>query len=284
METTDSQTIQYNKSVHKDHCDYYWNEYIDLAKQRLNYWEDIKRSLLSEAIDDFIFRKWFRAVKWRYSNHPLCTLGSLKDPGGRFNIGDINPLIPQFSGLYLAQDKETAESELFSCKKEHNLSPYELSLTKTNSVSVVSVQGTLDTVFDIRGHKKLTSIIKIIKKFKFSKAVKNQSKKTGIKYSTIIQTRKQLHTSISDIGWRRHPVLFDLPSNSQIFGQMVRASGISGILYKSYHTQKECLAIFPSNLQNSSSYIELMDEPPNNKIPKKIDKTNFGICEHEIQI
>ena len=72
---------------------------------------------MSEATDDFSFKSWFRAVKWRYSNHPLCTLGSLKDPGGRFNIGNMNPnLIPQFSALYIAQDKETAEKELWSYK------------------------------------------------------------------------------------------------------------------------------------------------------------------------
>ena len=78
-------------------------------------------------------------------------------------------------------------------------------------------------------------------------------------------------------------MIFDIPSNSQIFGQMVRASGISGILYYSKNTKKECLAIFPDNLKDSSSYVELLDKPPNNKIPAKIDYSNFNVCETEFE-
>ena len=77
---------------------------------------------------------------------------------------------------------------------------------------------------------------------------------------------------------------FDVPSNSQIFGQMIYASRISGILYYSSITKKECLAIFPTNFKNSSSFIELIDEPPNKQVPKKIDSSNFSICETEIKV
>ena len=237
---------------------------------------------MSEATDDFSFKGWFRAVKWCYSNHPLCTLGSLKDPGGRFNIGNMNPnLIPQFSALYIAQDKETSEKELWSYKNLSKMSSFDFSLTR--SISAVSVQGALDTVFDIRGYKKLTKVIKILKKFKFSSTLKAKGKKLE-KVSEIIQTRKQLYESILEDGWRKKPMHFDIPSNSQIFGQMVQSSGISGILYHSCNNQKECLAIFPKNFKNSSSFIELIDTPPNKKIPRKIDSSNFRICETEINI
>ena len=80
------------------------------------------------------------------------------------------------------------------------------------------------------------------------------------------------------------PMDFDVPSNSQIFGQMVRAAGISSILYNSNITQKECIVIFPTNFKNSSSFIELIDEPPNQKIPRRIDNSNFNICETEIEV
>lgn len=260
-----------------------------MAKQRAEHWEEIKKSLLSEAIDEFHLKKWYRAVKWRYSNHPLCSLGSLKDPGGRFNIGKMNPdLIPQFSALYIAQDKETAEKELLSQHKR-NLSQYDLSLTNPRSISVVSICGVLETVFDIRGYKKLTRLVKILKKFKFSNPFKEKGKKLKtkvkkLKESKIIQTRKLLHESIAETNWEYKPMRFDVPSNSQILGQMVRSSKITGILYCSSNTQKECLALFPNNFKNSSSFIELIDTPPNKKIPKRIDKSNFNICETEINI
>ena len=214
-------------------------------------------------------------------------MGSLEDPGGRFNIGKMNPdLIPHFSALYIAEDKETAEQELLSQNK-NEMSSYDLSLTSSTSISVVSIKGILKTVFDIRGYKKLTKLVKILKKFKFSNASKETGKKLKNKgipiNSKIIQNRKELHESISETGWRGKPMRFDVPSNSQIFGQMVRSSKIIGILYCSSNTEKECLVLFPDNFKNSSSFIELADKPPNKKIPKRIDKSNFSICETEIK-
>ena len=277
--------IQYNRRVYKQHRDYYWGEYSELAKQRSDHWEEIRESLLSEVIDDYHFKKRFRAVKWSYSNHPLCTVGSLKDPaGGRFNIGNMSPnLIPRFSSLYIAQDKETAEKELLSPKDHPDLSSFDLSLTSSSSISIVAVQGILDTVFDIRGDTKLKRIVKILSKFKFSSSLKKLSSTLKID-SRIIKTRKRMYESISEVKWRMKPMHFDVPSNSQIFGQMVRDSGISGILYYSSVTQKECLAIFPTNFKNSSSFIELIDEPPNKKIPRRIDSSHFTICEIEIEV
>ena len=166
--------IRYNRRIYQKHYDYNWSEYSELAKQRLDHWEEIKESLLSEVIDDYRFKKRFRAVKWRYSNHPLCTVGSLKDPvGGRFNIGNMSPnVVPMFSALYIAQDKETAEKELLLSKDHPKLSSFDLSLTDSSSISTVVVQGILDTVFDIRGDTKLKGIVKILRKFKFSPSLK----------------------------------------------------------------------------------------------------------------
>ena len=238
--------IRNNQRIYKKHRDYYWGEYSELAKQRSDHWEEIRESLLSEVIDDYRLKKRFRAVKWRYSNHPLCTVGSLKDPvGGRFNIGNMSPsLVPKFSALYIAQDKETAEKELLLSKDHSKLSPFDFSLTDPSSISIVVVHGTLDTVFDIRGDTKLKGIVKILSKFKFSSSLKKLGNTLKIDQK-IVKTRKQMYESISKVKWRNMPIDFDVPSNSQIFGQMVRAAGISGLLYYSSITQKECLAIFP---------------------------------------
>ncbi len=270
------------------HRDYYLEEYFELAKQRESHLEDIKESLFSESTDDFIFKDWCRVVKWRYSNHPLCTLGSIRESGGRFNMGNMSPnLIPQFSALYIAKDKETAESEgllsKISSKNSNEMSTYDLSLSTKDSFSSIFISGKLDFIFDIRGYKKLTRITKILKKFKFSKTLKEKSKKLKLKPKLrILQNRKEIHQSIMNKNWIRHTKDFDLPSNSQIFGQLVRSSGISGIVYRSCYTGRDCLAIFPSNFKNSSSFIQIQGKPPHSQTPKKIDKSNFDLFEKEI--
>ena len=202
--------------------------------------------------------------------------------GGRFNIGNINPdHIPIFSALYLAEDKTTAEKELLTLSNvpfniSQKMSIFNLALTE--SISTVNVSGELDMVLDIRNEGQLEKVITILKKFQISSHLKRKGQGLN-KIPKVIRTKKNLLESIMESHWRYNPTIFDIPSNSQIFGQMVRASGISGILYYSKHTKKKCLAIFPSNLKNSASFIELLDKPPNNKIPVKIDHSNFNICE-----
>lgn len=92
---------------------YHWDYYNDLAYQRSKIADKIKKSLLGAAQKAFTFKKWQRAVKYKYANEPFSAAGSLADPGGRFNIGDINPSqFPPFPALYLASDKDTALQEL----------------------------------------------------------------------------------------------------------------------------------------------------------------------------
>ena len=70
--------------------DYHWKFYSELALQRSQIESELADALNEAAIENFSFSKWQRAVRYRYSLHPLSVLGSLKDPGSRFNIGDID--------------------------------------------------------------------------------------------------------------------------------------------------------------------------------------------------
>jgi hypothetical protein len=70
-------------------------------------------------------------------------------------------------------------------------------------------------------------------------------------------------------------MLYDVPSTCQVFGGIVMNAGIEGILYNSAINQGECLAIFPQNFLNSSSFLELDDEPPSAEVQRRIDSTNF---------
>ena len=145
------------------------------------------------------------------------------------------------------------------------------------------VSGKLNLVFDLRNDNPLERMIKILRTFKFSSSFKRKNQKVG-KTSIIIQTKRKLFESIMEPHWRYKPMQLDILSNSQIFGQIVQASGVSGILYYSKYTKKECLAIFPTNFRHSSSFIELIDEPPNKKVPRRIDSSNFNICEAKIKV
>lgn len=71
-------------------------------------------------------------------------------------------------------------------------------------------------------------------------------------------------------------MLYDVPASGQIFGGIAMDAGIEGILYESVLTGKECLAVFPKNFLNSSSYIELDDPAPQGDVPTRIDSSNFS--------
>ena len=71
-------------------------------------------------------------------------------------------------------------------------------------------------------------------------------------------------------------MLYDVPAGGQIFGGTAVDAGIEGILYESVLTGKECLAVFPQNFLNSSSYVELDDPAPSDDVRTRIDSTNFA--------
>jgi hypothetical protein len=71
-------------------------------------------------------------------------------------------------------------------------------------------------------------------------------------------------------------MLYDVPAGGQIFGGVAVDAGIEGILYESVLTDKECLAVFPTNFLNSSSYVELDDAAPSADVRTRIDSSNFA--------
>lgn len=70
----------------------------------------------------------------------------------------------------------------------------------------------------------------------------------------------------------------DIPSNSQIFGQIVRSAKIEGILYPSKMSngkQKLCIAIFPENFDDSNSFVEIEDDVPESVTNKRLDQYSY---------
>lgn len=260
---------------------YQWAYYAELAHQRNQIHDELKKVLIQSS-ENFRFEKWQRAVKWKYGLHPLSTAGSLAFIGGRFNAGiDINSTIPSFAALYLAVDKDTALQETLGQTevKGSKLSARELALLNPQSEVIVSVSGELEKVIDIRTAAKLNAFVELTKGFKLSVALEKFAKRLGLQKPTIVRHSQELLDTLLREEWRTLPTVGDVPANSQIFGQLIYQAGIEGILYPSRLTGKDCLAIFPNNFAVTSSYITLDDEPPHSDVPRRIDSTNWRICE-----
>ena len=243
-----------------------WDYFSDLAYQRAKISEKIRNSLLDAVIRNFKFEHWQRAVKYKYALNPFSTLGSLIDPGGRFNIGDINPSqFSPFPALYIASDKITALQELLSQKiaADQESQAFDFALTNTSSVANISISGNLASVIDLNEQDKMQNFVDLIKNFTISDHLKINAKTIGLPSPNLTRTVPVLIDTLLLPNWRECPMQYDIPANSQIFGQLIVDAGIEGILYKSKFSGNNCLAIFPQNFdEHSGSFIQLDDEAP----------------------
>lgn len=261
-----------------EHLKYQWDYHKDLAYQRAKISDKIRKSILEVAEKAFKFEKWQRAVKYKYTLEPLSIVGSLTDPGGRFNIGDINPLqFPPFPALYLAADKKTSFQELLCQKIDPDQENHALdfALTSPNSISVVSLSGSLDSIINLKEPEKLQPFIDLIKDFSISDHLKKAAKSIGDVEPELIQTVPKLIEVLLEPSWRFCPMQFDVPVTSQIFGQLVADAGVEGILYTSKFTEEDCLAIFPQNF-NEGSFVQLDDDAPVETKIRRLDSKSWN--------
>lgn len=271
--------IQKWKSFKDQFLKFHWDYYNDLAYQRSKISDKIKKSILEAAEKTFKFEKWQRAIKYKYTLKPLSVAGSLIDPGGRFNIGNINPsLFPPFPSLYLAVDKDTSFQELLCQKIDSGQEDRALdfALASPDSISIVSLSGSLDSIINLKNPEKLRPFVDLIKGFSIPDYLKKTAKKIGEREPEVIRTIPKLIDSFSDSNWRLWPMQFDVPVASQIFGQLVADAGIEAILYTSKFTGKDCLAIFPQNF-DESSFIELDDAAPAETKIRRLDSKSWNV-------
>lgn len=276
------QSLRKAKEIAAARIKFEWDRYAELARQRNIIQDEIKKSLIQTSVA-YEMEKWQRAVKYKYSLHPLSTQGSLSDIGGRFNTGkEVNSEVPFFPALYLAQDKDTALQEHLGHQKSPNikkLTPRELALTNPASETIVTISGKLDKVFDLTSIDNLRLFVELIKKFTISKRLITRAKELGVLDLNLIKTARALHKSLLEPDWRQAPTLYDIPANSQIFGHLIYSAGIEGILYNSKFTNKPCLAIFPENFIGTDSFVCLNDDVPHIKVPKRLDANNWRVSE-----
>ncbi len=158
---------------HKAAHDYQTLLYFDLEGQRATHRKQLHDALRGTTIR-FEFRSWARVVDYRYTLHPLSAVGSLKDIGGRFNIGEhVNPAsFTPFPALYLGDRDRTALAEHFQSDdlKSNGLTREDFALTNNNSYSVVKLRGQLTNIFDLRRKLTLSHLLTLLSSSRFRHA------------------------------------------------------------------------------------------------------------------
>lgn len=254
---------------------YHWDLYSALAYERAKMGDHLRTALLEAGNKRFEFNGWQRQVRYQFTLSPFSPKGSLIEPGGRFNIPQINPdQIPPFPALYIAEDKETTLQEAGQgAKKKGPLSSLDLALIRKESITIVAVKGCLGSFIDLSKPQSLKKFLNLIKNFSIPARLLQEAKQLKIQSPIQVKNLETLMKTLLEPNWRVMPMQFDIPANCQIFGQMVAHAGIEGILYPSKFTGKKCLAIFPHNF-NSESFIAVDGEFPAEAIAR-LDHQNW---------
>lgn len=255
-----------------------WDYYNDLAYQRSKISDKLTESLWEASEKTSTFSRWQRIIRYKYALEPLSVDGSIINPGGRFNIGEINPAqFPPFPALYVASDRITALQEVLSqkIKPSKEEKALEFALANRESIVNISLSGSLESVINLLHPEKLKKFANLLKEFSLSKNLIKTAE--GIKQPepALIRSTDGLLQALLDKNWRALPMQADVPATSQIFGQLVVQAGIEGIRYKSKFNNKECLVIFPQNFKNSDSYVQLDDEPPPGTQFRRLDANTW---------
>ncbi len=260
----------------------YSSLYFELEPLRQRDGQVLLDALRRAAIQGFEFQEWCRLVDYRCSLTPLSMVGSTNGIGGRFNIGkQIGPgTITPFPSLYLGENYETAFRERFAFSastSKSGLSATDFALRSEASFSQVRLRGALDYVVDVGDLAALQRFVDVIRKYKTPRSAVTLSRRLAMKSPPMmIRSAMGLQRQLLHPNWRAMPNQFSIPSNSQIFGRLISAAGIHGILYPSVrNSDKRCLAVFPQNWKGTTSFVELMDTAP---APTVLARLDGGAC------
>ena len=259
--------------------DFHYALFFDLDGQRAARHKDLRTALQAVPGITVSIDNWCRIVNFKFCLSALSPAGSLRWVGGRFNIGiDVDSdRFPSFPALYLAEDFETAFREYHGLKKStqvEGLSPEELTLENAGSWATLKVAGQVKNVFDLTKKSNLTGVCKIFAKFNLSSRVRELEELAQRPRTTLVRTPTELQSAMMLDDWRAWPVHFDVPSNSQVFARMLLEAGFEGVMYRSTQGARKCLAIFPQQLVNSDSFIELHPDRPPTIDFARLDATN----------
>ncbi len=281
LDSFSQRDIRLGKQRYDSISTYFWDHYSYFAHQRSLIFDDLKNSLAKNC-QPFIFSQWARVVDYQFSVDPLSARGSLlSDPGGRFNIGDMDQTkFPSFAALYIAEETETAYREKFGLYRESKnagINTDELELICRNPLTIVVVKGEINQVLNLTTTDSLKDFYALIKKIHLPARFFQRAKTLNLESpGRHVKSITELSRSILMANWRDLPMLWDIPANSQILAQIAYAAGIEAILYPSKITGKNCLALFPKNLQQSDSYVKLEEAIPKEVKNFQMDYKNYS--------
>lgn len=208
---------------------------------------------------------------------PLSPIGSLRGPGGRFNIGsDLAAAgFQEWPALYVAEDFETAYRERFQIPRTalvDGLTPQELALEQADSFTDVRLKGTVGFVFDVGNRAALEPFARIIARFKMPPNARTLARHLGLTADAVdlIRSATKLQRIVLETNWRMWPVQFDLPSQSQILGRFLLEAGFEAIKYPSSKNGGMCIAALPRNF-TGDSYIEIDGPHPDEVRHSRLD-------------
>lgn len=261
-------------------CALHFKLFYCLEAQRARRYEElieaIRASLDASPLN---IDGWSRAVTVKWTNNPLSAAGSLKHIGGRFNYGhQINDYqFTPFPALYIGSSHHVALAERVpSPTLGSPLTSDELALAVPDSYSYYVLKGAVHRILDITKANALRRVTKILATFKKDDGIDDLAKLASKKPIPLVKQPGELKKLLHDPNWRGAPTQVNLPAASQVLGKMARDAGVEGILYNSNKAAGgRCLAIFPENLEGSSSSIDLADEPPESIQYSTLDKTTW---------
>lgn len=243
--------------------------YFDLERQRVVHREALCAALRDSPGTPIVLDDWVRVTDWRWNLTPLSPAGSVIGIGGRFNLGQALDRArgQAFPALYLARDVETAYLEYFGADLTTTMGALtlgELALRRPSSFTTFVLRGCIENALDLHDARALTAFARIISKFSLSRDAERLRRKANLKPRPLIRTAAQLrqHALNSPSQWRAEPQQCGIPAPGQMLGDFARAAGFDAILYPSQRGGRACLAVFPSNLRASDSWIEVVGERP----------------------
>jgi hypothetical protein len=269
--------VRQGRQLAEEALRYHWDYFAALQHQRSRAATEINKALLGAAEGPFTLEGWQRVVDYRYSLEPLSSSGSVRsDPGGRFNIGDIDRAkFPAFPALYLASDRETALLEKFGRDDpQGELGALDFALRRATSFSNVAVSGRLESVINLEHADRLQPFVDLISTFTLPPDLAGRARRLRFEAPNLVDSVDDLIKNLTLPDWRILPMQFDVPASAQVFGQLVAAAGIEGIVYPSIKSGAPCLALFPQNL-GVSSYVQLDDEPPDASVIRRLDASTW---------
>jgi hypothetical protein len=250
--------------------------YFELERHRLARREALLSALRSRPAPPLALDPWFRVVEYRYCLEPLSSVGSALRIGGRFNLGKElrDGYFESFPALYVAETVETAYREFYQIENQSDaggLSSRDLTLRRPGGFLTAEIQGQLGLVFDAGDLKALAPFAAVVSQFKMPRRATQIIREMKLRNWKLAQTAIDVRRQLLLSTWREEPRQFDLPANSQIFGRLARDAGYEAILYPSSKSAARCLAVFPENLREPDSFLELRGAYPEEVQVRRLD-------------